>query len=238
MDQSLIKNEGFIVPPLTGEIASLDSYYTDLGFSKIAGVDEAGRGALAGPVCAASVILGDEKIDGLDDSKRLSPRSRDILYGQILEKAVSVGIGMAGPGRIDELNILWASMEAMLHAVMMLSVSPEIVLIDGNTIPSGLDNAVAVVKGDTKSRSIMAASIVAKVTRDRYMIAMDKSYPGFGFGGHKGYAVKAHYDALDAIGITPIHRMTFAPCRKALESLIESGKVGTISGWFSRETYS
>ncbi|MCX6646765.1 MAG: ribonuclease HII [bacterium] len=217
---------------------SIDSYYSGLGYRSIAGVDEAGRGALAGPVCAASVILGGEKIDGLNDSKKLSPHDRDVLYDKIFTKAQCVGVGMAGPGRIDEINILMASLEAMTNAVRMMSESPDIVLVDGNIVPAGLDNAVAIVKGDTKSQSIMAASIIAKVTRDRYMLLMDKSYPGFGFAQHKGYAVKAHYEALDAIGVTPIHRLSFEPCRKALESLIETGKIGTISAWFSRETHS
>lgn len=224
-------------PSIPIEELPLDSWYIGRGFCAIAGVDEAGRGALAGPVCAASVILGDEKIYGLNDSKLLSSANRDILYDEIVSKARCYGVGMAGPGRIDEVNILMASMDAMRNAVRMMSEIPDIVLVDGNMVPAGVDNAVAIVKGDRKSASIMAASIIAKVTRDRYMLLMDKSYPGFGFAQHKGYSVKAHVDAIEKLGVTPIHRMSFAPCRKALESLIERGSAGTISDWFSRETH-
>ena len=140
-----------------------------------------------------------------------------------------VGVALVGPGRIDEVNILQATMLAMNYAAQMLSKPPGIILIDGNQIPVGMENAVAVVKGDTKSRSIMAASIIAKVTRDRYMDRISEIYPEFGFEKHKGYAVPIHYEALARVGPSEIHRMSFAPCREARERLPESDSTGTIA---------
>lgn len=206
------KNRGlFDLPGKTAGLEPVDGWYTGQGFTMIAGVDEAGRGALAGPVCAAAVILGDERIDGLNDSKLLLPDVRDELNDEIRAKARAIGIAMAGSGQIDLINILWASMEAMRLAVRMLAVLPDIVLIDGDRVPGGMNDAVAIVKGDMRSERIMAASIIAKVTRDRWMIRAAKEYPGYGFEEHKGYGVPFHLKALDELGPTPIHRNSFAP---------------------------
>ncbi len=206
----------------------LDEFYLSMGFLNIAGVDEAGRGALAGPVSAAAVILGSAEIDGLNDSKKLTPGIRAELCDLIWRKAKCVGVAMVGSGRIDESNILQAAMEAMALAVRMLAETPGIVLVDGNQVPAGIENTVAIVKGDSKSRNIMAASIVAKVTRDRWMDRVASEYPEYGFEKHKGYAVPAHYKALEKCGVTPIHRMTFAPCRKVAGGLQGAGGTGKI----------
>ncbi len=235
MESRIIPDKLFNSDKCLGELPGTDAFYKAHGYSVIAGVDEAGRGALAGPVCAAAVILGDEVIDGLDDSKKLTAERREALYDDIFRGAKNVGIGMAGPGRIDEINILWAAMEAMHLAVRMLGEKPDLVLVDGGHVPKGLDNAVAVIKGDTKSKSIMAGSIIAKVTRDRYMVLLDRYYPGYGFRRHKGYAVKAHFKALEEIGLTSMHRLSFSPCSEVYESLIESGKVSTMSTRIFRE---
>jgi len=212
----------------------LDEWYAGMGFGMIAGVDEAGRGALAGPVSAGAVILGREKIDGLNDSKKLAPETRLELYGEILCKARGVGIALVGPAQIDATNILLAAMEAMRLAVRMLPVIPDLILVDGNTTPHGLENAVAIVKGDQKSQSIMASSIVAKVTRDMYMDRIACRYPAFGFEKHKGYAVPDHYRALADHGVTDIHRLTFAPCRSIRGGLPEAGIAGTIAARIPR----
>ncbi len=194
----------------------VDPWYIERGFRLIAGVDEAGRGALAGPVCAAAVILGDARIDGLNDSKKLKPDVRVRLTEEIWMKARGVGVAMVGPAMIDSINILRAAMEAMRLAVRMLPISPEIVLVDGNQLPSGIDNGVAIVKGDTKSQAIMAAGIIAKVTRDAYMIRAARQFPDFMFEVHKGYAVRAHFNALEKHGPTDIHRLSFEPCGRFL----------------------
>lgn len=201
----------FELPETIRELDPVDGWYIERGFRMIAGVDEAGRGALAGPVCAAAVILGDEKIDGLNDSKLLLPEVRDELYDEVWSKARAVGVAMAGPGQIDLINILWASMEAMRMAVGMLPEAPDIILVDGDRVPGGLNDAVAIVKGDLRSERIMAASIVAKVTRDRWMMRAARDYPGYNFEENKGYAVPFHFRALDELGPTPIHRRSFAP---------------------------
>jgi len=208
---------------------SLDLFYIFNGFSKIAGVDEAGRGALAGPVCAAAVILGEKKIDGLNDSKKLVPEIREELYVEIWENALCVGVGMVGPAWIDEINILQASMRAMESAVGMLGTIPEIVLVDGNIVPAGIPNGVAIVKGDSKSKSIMAASIIAKVTRDRWMLKASREFPSYGFEVHKGYAVEDHYQALVNNGLTSIHRLSFSPCKEMSSGLRVKSRKGTIT---------
>ena len=181
------------------------------GRSYIAGVDEVGRGPLAGPVVAAAVILPqDFDVLGIDDSKKLSPKKREELFEVIREKALAWAVGWVGPERIDEINILEATKEAMTQAVQGLSLQPDHVLIDGNfTVRALALPQTAIVKGDANSTSIAAASILAKVTRDRYMEEMDSVYPGYAFASNKGYGTKAHYDGLKAQGPTPIHRKTF-----------------------------
>ena len=181
------------------------------GRSYIAGVDEVGRGPLAGPVVAAAVILPqDFDVLGIDDSKKLSPKKREELFEVIKEEALAWSVGWVGPERIDEINILEATKEAMTQAVQGLSLQPDHVLIDGNfTVRALALPQTAIVKGDANSTSIAAASILAKVTRDRYMEEMDAVYPGYAFASNKGYGTKAHYDGLKAQGPTPIHRKTF-----------------------------
>ena len=176
----------------------------------LAGVDEAGRGPLAGPVFAAAVILDDDVvIDGINDSKKLSEKKRDELYNIIKEKAAAYSICAVSEARIDEINILQATLQAMRGAVEGLDIKPDYVLIDGNKGPGLKEGHETVVKGDSKSMSIAAASILAKVARDRYMLRMAKKYPGYGFEKHKGYGTKAHYDAIEKLGVSEIHRRSF-----------------------------
>jgi len=179
-------------------------------FANICGIDEVGRGPLAGPVVAGAVILPkDCDILYINDSKKLSEKKRDELYRIIMNEAVAVGIGYADHNRIDEINILQATYEAMRQAVNNLSVKPDILLNDAVTIP-GIDiKQVPIVKGDAKSISIGAASIIAKVTRDRLMVELDSKYPGYGFASNKGYGSAAHIAALKEIGPCEIHRRTF-----------------------------
>lgn len=179
-------------------------------YSLICGIDEAGRGPLAGPVVAGAVILPkDCEILYLNDSKKLSPAKREALYEEIMEKAEAVGVGMASPARIDEINILQATYEAMREAVDNLGVTPELLLNDAVTIPDVSIPQVPIIKGDAKSVSIAAASIIAKVTRDRLMVQYDEILPGYGFARHKGYGSKDHIEAIRRLGSTPIHRRTF-----------------------------
>lgn len=180
------------------------------GYNIVCGIDEAGRGPLAGPVCAAAVILPvDAEIDGLNDSKKLSEKKREALFDVIKEKAVSYSIALVDEKTIDEINILQATFLAMRNAVENLEIKPQAALIDGNRNP-GLDiYERTVVKGDGKSMSIAAASILAKVTRDRYMLELDEKYPEYEFKKHKGYGTKLHYECLEKYGISPVHRKTF-----------------------------
>ena len=182
--------------------------YEHLGY--VCGIDEVGRGPLAGPVVAAAVILPkDCGILYLNDSKQLSAAKREELYDVIMEQAVAVGIGYNSPARIDEINILQATYEAMRDAVSKLKVTPQVLLNDAVTIP-GIDICqVPIIKGDGKSVSIAAASIVAKVTRDRLMVKYDEILPGYGFASNKGYGSAAHIEALKKLGPTPIHRKSF-----------------------------
>lgn len=176
----------------------------------ICGIDEAGRGPLAGPVVAAAVILPkDCEILYLNDSKQLSAKKRELLYDEIMEKAVSVGVGYATPQRIDEINILQATYEAMRQAVNKLSVCPDILLNDAVQIPGLFLQQVPIVKGDAKSVSIAAASIIAKVTRDRLMMEYDKAMPQYHFAANKGYGSAEHIEALAVYGASPIHRRSF-----------------------------
>ncbi len=176
----------------------------------ICGIDEAGRGPLAGPVVAAAAVLPkDCQIFYLNDSKKLSEKKRDLLFDEIKEKAVAYGIGIVSPQVIDEINILQATYEAMRQAISQLNVIPEILLNDAVTIPGVDIMQVPIVKGDAKSVSIAAASILAKVTRDRMMMEYDQIYPEYGFAKHKGYGTAAHIAALKEYGPCPIHRRTF-----------------------------
>lgn len=176
----------------------------------ICGIDEVGRGPLAGPVVAGAVILPkDETILYLNDSKKLSEKKREALYEEIMEKAVATGLGMVGPGRIDEINILQATYEAMRQAIGNLKLRPDLLLNDAVTIPEVDIPQVPIIKGDAKSISIAAASIIAKVTRDRLMVEYDKLMPGYDFASNKGYGTKAHMEALKKLGPTPIHRRSF-----------------------------
>ncbi len=181
----------------------------------VCGVDEAGRGPLAGPVIAAAVILDPDHIPpGLNDSKQLSPARRERLYGQI-EISAQIGIGRADVAEIDEINILWATMLAMERAVADLPVTPAMVLIDGNRAPRWARPSRTIVKGDAKCLSIAAASIIAKVTRDREMQALARAHPGYGWETNQGYGSARHLAALAELGPTPHHRHSFAPVRAA-----------------------
>lgn len=180
------------------------------GISVVCGLDEAGRGPLAGPVYAGAIILPEGYVpEGLNDSKKLSEKKREVLFQKITENAVSWGYGIATPEEIDEINILNASMLAMKRAVEALNVEPEFLLVDGNIARGFLQKAVPVIKGDAKSPSIAAASIIAKVLRDRECLEMDKAYPQYGFAKHKGYPTKAHFEAVEKYGACPIHRKSF-----------------------------
>ena len=180
------------------------------GIVTICGVDEAGRGPLAGPVCAAAVILPPNlELPGLTDSKKLSDKRRRELYPVIMEKAVAFGIGLASHEEIDEINILQATFLAMERAMAQLNVRPDLALIDGNRQKDFGLPVETVIKGDSLSASIAAASVLAKVTRDDIMVAVAQEYPGYGFEIHKGYGTKAHYEALEKLGASPIHRKTF-----------------------------
>lgn len=179
-------------------------------YEYICGIDEVGRGPLAGPVVAGAVILPkNEKILYLNDSKKLSEKKREELYSKIMEKAVATGIGIVGPARIDEINILQATYEAMRMAVSNLKISPSLLLNDAVTIPEIVIPQVPIIKGDAKSVSIAAASIIAKVTRDRLMVEYDDVLPGYGFRSNKGYGSAEHIKALKEMGPTPIHRKSF-----------------------------
>ena len=182
-----------------------------------AGVDEVGIGPLAGPVVAAAVLLDpDRPIDALTDSKMLTSAKRDVLAQLIQQYALGWGIGWASEREVDELNVLRASHVAMQRAVAQLSTPPEMVWVDGNKIPALPMPSAAIVKGDKLVPQISAASILAKVARDRYMVELDDVCPGYGFAQHKGYPTKAHLSALAALGASPHHRVSFAPVRKAL----------------------
>lgn len=197
----------------------------DIPGRHIAGVDEAGRGPLAGPVIAAAVILDPENpVNGLKDSKQLTPSRREALYLEITQKALAWAVGRAGVEEIDRLNILQATLLAMRRAVVMLGPAAHYVLVDGNQCPH-LDCPVeAVVRGDSTIAAISAASIIAKVTRDREMDEMDRRYPGYGLARHKGYASREHLQALQRLGVTPLHRRSYAPVRKLLRKDEEGGK--------------
>lgn len=212
--EALVKRAGKAIESYEKEVArteSLKKYeyeYESLGY--VCGIDEVGRGPFAGPVVACAVILPkDSQILYLNDSKKLSEKKREELYDIILKEAVAVGIGMRDAKRIDEINILQATYEAMQEAIANLKVKPDVLLNDAVTIPGVDIKQVPIIKGDAKSVSIAAASIVAKVTRDRMMVEYDKEYPGFDFASNKGYGTQKHIEALQAQGPTPIHRRSF-----------------------------
>lgn len=189
-------------------------------YKYVAGVDEVGRGPLAGPVVAAAVILDpDQPIEGLADSKALSESRREKLAIVIRERAIAWAIGRAEHEEIDQINILQASLLAMRRAVLGLIPQPEYALIDGNRCPSLPCKAEAIVKGDATVAAISAASILAKVSRDQEMVALDTTYPGYGFASHKGYPTRVHLQALATLGITPIHRRSFGPVKKYLQDI-------------------
>jgi len=183
----------------------------------VAGVDEAGRGPLAGPVVAAAVMLDPQRpIEGLTDSKQLTARRRHAIDGAVRERALAVGIARAEVAEIDALNILHASLAAMARAVASLAVVPAMVRVDGNRAPPLDMPTEMVVGGDGLDAAIEAAAIVAKVERDRLLVALDETHPGYGFAGHKGYGTRAHLEALHRLGPCPAHRRSFAPVRKAV----------------------
>ena len=215
---------------LKKEMERLDgmlAYERQYGWASfICGVDEAGRGPLAGPVVAGAVILPKElKILYLNDSKKLSEKRREELFPEICEKALSYGVGIVSPERIDEINILQATYEAMRQAVKALKEEPQVLLNDAVEIPGISVNQVKIIHGDAKSLSIAAASVIAKVTRDHMMAEYDKLYPEYGFGKHKGYGTKAHIQALKEHGPCPIHRKTFI--RGSLRDEEDKGGTGS-----------
>ena len=189
----------------------IENIYYEKGYTNIAGVDEVGRGPLAGPVCAAAVILPKGLIiEGVDDSKKLSEKKREKLYDEIIEKALSYSVVFVDPEKIDEINIRQATHLAMQKAVDGLDIKPDFLLVDGNDkIPFSGVECDYIIKGDLKFECIAAASIVAKVTRDRYMVEMDEKYPQYGFAKHKGYGTKLHMEAIREYGLTPLHRRSF-----------------------------
>ncbi len=192
------------------ELWSLENEIYDSGVGLLCGVDEAGRGPLAGPVCAAAVILPRGiLIEGLNDSKKLSEKRREALYDEIVRRAVAYGIAFASVEEIEEKNILGATFLAMNRAIERLAVKPELALIDGNRSRGIAVPSRCVIGGDGKCADIAAASILAKVTRDRYMLQMAEEYPQYGFEKHKGYGTAAHYAAIREYGPSPIHRMSF-----------------------------
>jgi ribonuclease HII len=204
----MIQSELFTNVP--GDMLTFERQTFSRGFHRIAGIDEAGRGPLAGPVVASAVILPSGLlIEGVNDSKKLSPDKREQLFDVIMERALSIGIGMGTPELIDRINILQATRHAMLEAVSQLTPAPDFILIDGiSTIESSIPQKT-IKKGDALSISIAAASIIAKVTRDRLMRKLDLLYPGYGFSGHKGYGSAQHLEAIRRLGPSPIHRLTF-----------------------------
>ncbi|QWB96492.1 ribonuclease HII [Mycoplasmatota bacterium] len=202
------------------DLYAYETKLSKLGITYIAGIDEAGRGPLAGPVVAAAVILKPGvKLKYVDDSKKLSEKQREKALIEVKENALAIGIGMCSVEEIDKINIYRAAREAMISAVKQLKITPEFLLIDAMPIEHQIPSE-SIIKGDQKSISIAAASIVAKTTRDAYMKEMDKIFPEFGFSKHKGYGTKFHKEMLDKYGYTPIHRKTYEP----IKSMIKLGK--------------
>lgn len=197
------------------EMAYFEEKAQSKGYRLIAGIDEVGRGPLAGPVVAAAVILSDIQILGLNDSKKLSEKKRETLYEMIQQNAVAIGIGIVDSEEIDEINIYQASKKAMLIAVENLNPHPDFLLVDAMTLPIDLPQE-NLIKGDARSNAIAAASIIAKVTRDHLMEEYGKVYPHYGFERNAGYGTKEHLEAIEKYGILPIHRKTFAPIKNLM----------------------
>ncbi len=195
--------------PSWSSLTVFERLFRDQGLI-VAGTDEVGRGPLAGPVVAAAVILSPTAvIDGLDDSKKLSPKAREYLAECIYEQAQAIGIGGVGPRTIESINILEASRLAMRRAIGRLAVRPDLVLSDAMALPDSRYHTIAIVRGDQRSASVAAASVVAKVVRDRYMVELDHQFPGYGFLNHKGYPTRQHRQALTLLGSCPAHRQSF-----------------------------
>lgn len=192
------------------DLLELEKMYAMEGYRQIAGIDEVGRGPLAGPVCAAAVILPEGlSLDGINDSKKLSEKKREYWYDVIIDRALAWSVSFVDPQTIDEINIRQATHLAMEQAAAGLKVTPDFLLVDGSDrIPFSIPSTY-IIKGDAKSQSIAAASIVAKVTRDRYMVEMAQKYPSYGFEKHKGYGTQLHMEAIRANGLTPLHRRSF-----------------------------
>jgi ribonuclease HII len=190
----------------------------EIGYPEpLAGVDEAGCAPLAGPVVAAAVILDRKRFPrGIDDSKNLPLDKREAIYARLQDSAVAIGVGIATVEEIDQINIYWARMLAMTRAVKALGLHPAWVLVDGNACPRWHRPSKAIVDGDAKCRSIAAASIIAKVTRDRIMVEHARTYPGYGWETNRGYGTPQHYRSLEAMGVTPLHRRSFAPVREII----------------------
>lgn len=204
------------MPAVDIDLKAYEKKYYNLGYKYIAGTDEAGRGPLCGPVVAAAVILPEDfELPGLTDSKQLSEKKREAFYPIIMEKALSVGVSIIEADEIDRINILEASRKGMIEAISKLSVKPDFVLTDAMNIHT--PNHLAIIKGDAKSLTIAAASVVAKVTRDHIMMEYDKKYPEYGFASHKGYPTKSHLANLEKYGILNIYRRTYKPVSKILE---------------------
>jgi ribonuclease HII len=189
------------------------------GYHLVAGIDEAGRGALSGPVVAAAALLPTGlRLPGVDDSKKLSPQTRNRLFDVIMSQALSIGIGMGSPALIDQINILQATRHAMREAVLQLTPQPDLLLIDGITTIDSHIHQKTIKKGDSLSLSIAAASIIAKVSRDRLMCELDALYPGYGFADHKGYGCASHMEAIRNLGPTAVHRLTFGGVKEYVKS--------------------
>jgi ribonuclease HII len=203
------------------------------GFQHVAGVDEAGRGPLAGPVVVAAVILPRSwPVDiALDDSKRMTPAAREIAFGEIRSRAVAYRIAVISHETIDRINILRATLVGMAQAVAGLRLPADCVLVDGNQAPQVTAPCRTVVGGDGKSLSIAAASVLAKVVRDRLMVVYDRRYPGWGFAGHKGYPTAAHREVVERLGPSPIHRMSFGALKKADRSAAQAGNASEERPW-------
>jgi len=201
------------------DLFSFDKQFYDMGFRALAGVDEAGRGPWAGPVVASAVILPcNVSLQGLDDSKKLSPKKREEIFEQINRSALAVGVGIVDHEKVDTLNILQATLMAMRQALNSLKIKPDLVLVDGNIRVPGVEyEQRSIVDGDQKSAAIAAASVIAKVTRDRIMLEFAKEFPQYGFENHKGYGTKEHQEALASFGPCRIHRKSFEPIAKLLE---------------------
>ena len=203
---------------MQSKLAAFDQIKSDSGRLLIAGVDEAGRGCLAGPVVAAAVILDSSSISAMiNDSKQLTANRRNLAYDEVIKSALSWSAFAVSPAEIDSINILQATMLAMSDSIGRLPMVPDLVLIDGNKAPETDVDCETVIKGDAKSACIAAASIIAKVTRDRIMLEMHKRYPEYGFDENKGYGAQSHMDALKKYGATPIHRKTYRPVADLLQ---------------------